>query len=192
MGLFSGCRERHRVDGVGGRDDEQVALDALCGFIETGFGRTRAASERHRRVPGGVGAGEGVVLIQRAQVLRFSIRPRGLTRRLRGSRDARRRSTEQLNRIQRGWLAASGNTLRGAAPHGRRPHCCCPAAASIISDQRINAEWACSRCSITWRASSTVSRIRICVSVKGISRSCGRLRMNLNTAARVSATSGRV
>ncbi len=93
-------------------------------------------------VSGGVGAGRAVVLIQRAQVLRFSIGASRVDAEIARLEDARRRSTEQLDRIQ---LCLPGSDL-GALFEAQRlmvdDPMLLPRAASIISEQRVNAEWA--------------------------------------------------
>jgi phosphotransferase system enzyme I (PtsI) len=93
-------------------------------------------------VSGGVGAGRAVVLIQRAQVLRFSIGALRIDAEIARLEEARRRSAEQLDRIQ---LRLPGTDL-GALFEAQRlmvdDPMLLPRAASIISEQRINAEWA--------------------------------------------------
>ena len=93
-------------------------------------------------VSGGVGAGRAVVLIQRAQVLRFSIGASRVDAEIARLEDARRRSAKQLDRIQ---LCLPGSDL-GALFEAQRlmvdDPMLLPRAASIISEQRVNAEWA--------------------------------------------------
>jgi phosphotransferase system enzyme I (PtsI) len=93
-------------------------------------------------VSSGVGAGRAVVLIQRAQVLRFSIAASRIDAELARLEDARRRSAQQLDRIQ---LRLPGRDL-GALFEAQRlmvdDPMLLPRAASIISEQRVNAEWA--------------------------------------------------
>ncbi|HET9467474.1 MAG TPA: phosphoenolpyruvate--protein phosphotransferase [Vicinamibacterales bacterium] len=93
-------------------------------------------------VSGGIGAGRAVVLIQRAQVLRFSIAASRIDAEIARLESARRQSAEQLDRIQ-GRLP--GRDL-GALFEAQRlmvdDPMLLPRAASIIREQRINAEWA--------------------------------------------------
>jgi phosphoenolpyruvate-protein phosphotransferase (PTS system enzyme I) len=93
-------------------------------------------------VSGGTGAGRAVVLIQRAQVLRFSIAASRIDTEIARLEDARRRSTAQLDRIQ---LRLPGRDL-GSLFEAQRlmvdDPMLLPRAASIISEQRVNAEWA--------------------------------------------------
>lgn len=93
-------------------------------------------------VSGGVGAGRAVVLIQRAQVLRFSIAASRIDAEIARLEDARRRSGEQLDRIQ---LRLPGSDLRALFEAQRLmvdDPMLLPRAASIITEQRVNAEWA--------------------------------------------------
>ena len=93
-------------------------------------------------VSGGIGAGRAVVLIQRAQVLRFSIAPSRIDAEIARLERARRQSAEQLDRIR---LRLPGRDL-GALFEAQRlmvdDPMLLPRAASIISEQGINAEWA--------------------------------------------------
>jgi phosphoenolpyruvate-protein phosphotransferase (PTS system enzyme I) len=93
-------------------------------------------------VSGGVGAGRAVVLIQRAQVLRFSIAPARVDAEIARLDQARLRSAEQLDRIQ---LRLPGPDL-GALFEAQRlmvdDPMLLPRAAAIITEQRVNAEWA--------------------------------------------------
>ena len=93
-------------------------------------------------VSGGVGAGRAVVLIQRAQVLRFSIAPSRTDAEIARLETARRQSAEQLDRIQ-GRLP--GRDL-GALFEAQRlmvdDPMLLPRAVAIIREQRVNAEWA--------------------------------------------------
>src|SRR3984893_18994790 len=92
----------------------------------------------------GVVAGRAVVLIQRAQVLRYQIAPARVDHQLRRLDDSRARSREQLLEIQ-------------ARVAERRPELASlfdaqllmlddpmlvPRAADIVREQRVNAEWA--------------------------------------------------
>ena len=89
-------------------------------------------------VSGGVGAGRAVVLIQRAQVLRFSISP--VANRCR-NRQARGRAAALDGAARSHSTSAArqrfGHAVRGAAAHGRRPHA---GAASGIDCQRAARE----------------------------------------------------
>jgi phosphoenolpyruvate-protein phosphotransferase (PTS system enzyme I) len=93
-------------------------------------------------VSSGVGAGRAVVLIQRAQVLRFSIAAARIHAEIARLEGARLRSAEQLDRIQ---LRLTDRDL-GALFEAQRmmvdDPMLLPRAASIISEQRVNAEWA--------------------------------------------------
>ena len=93
-------------------------------------------------VSGGIGAGRAVVLIQRAQVLRFSIAASRIDAEIARLESARRQSAEQLDRIQ-GRLP--GRDL-GALFEAQRlmvdDPMLLPRATAIIREQRINAEWA--------------------------------------------------
>jgi phosphoenolpyruvate-protein phosphotransferase (PTS system enzyme I) len=93
-------------------------------------------------VSGGVGAGRAVVLIQRAQVLRFSISPSRIDAEIARLRDARRRSTAQLHRIQLRLPGSDLGTLFEAQRLMVDDAMLVPRAASIVSEQRVNAEWA--------------------------------------------------
>ena len=90
----------------------------------------------------GIAIGRAVVLIQRAQVLRFSIASPRVDAEIARLDAARRRSGEQLDRIQRGL---SGRDL-GALFEAQRlildDPMLVPRAASIVSEQQVNAEWA--------------------------------------------------
>jgi phosphotransferase system enzyme I (PtsI) len=93
-------------------------------------------------VSGGAGAGRAVVLIQRAQVLRFSIAASQIGAEIARLEQARQRSAAQLDRIQ---LRLPGHDLRtlfeAQRADGRRPDA--PASGGIdVGEQRINAEWA--------------------------------------------------
>jgi phosphotransferase system enzyme I (PtsI) len=93
-------------------------------------------------VSGGAGAGRAVVLIQRAQVLRFSIAAPQIASEIARLEHARQRSAAQLDRIQ---LRLPGRDLRTLFEAQRLmvdDPMLLPRAASIISEQRINAEWA--------------------------------------------------
>ncbi len=93
-------------------------------------------------VSGGVGAGRAVVLIQRAQVLRFSIAASRIDAEIARLEDARRRSVEQLDRIQLRLPGRDLGTLFEAQRLMVDDPMLLPRAASIIAEQRVNAEWA--------------------------------------------------
>jgi phosphoenolpyruvate-protein phosphotransferase (PTS system enzyme I) len=93
-------------------------------------------------VSGGVGAGRAVVLIQRAQVLRFSISPSRVDAEITRLEDARRRSTDQLDRIQLRLPGSDLATLFEAQRLMVDDPMLVPRATSIINEQRVNAEWA--------------------------------------------------
>ena len=93
-------------------------------------------------VSGGVGAGRAVVLIQRAQVLRFSISPSRIDAEIARLEEARRRSTAQLDRIQLRLPGSDLGTLFEAQRLMVDDPMLVPRAASIVSEQRVNAEWA--------------------------------------------------
>jgi len=93
-------------------------------------------------VSGGVGAGRAVVLIQRAQVLRFSISPSRIDAEIARLDDARRRSVEQLDRIQLRLPGRDLGTLFEAQRLMVDDPMLLPRAASIIAAQHVNAEWA--------------------------------------------------
>ena len=93
-------------------------------------------------VSGGAGAGRAVVLIQRAQVLRFSIAASQIAAEIARLEHARQRSAAQLDRIQ---LRLPGRDLRTLFEAQRLmvdDPMLLPRAASIVGEQRINAEWA--------------------------------------------------
>ena len=93
-------------------------------------------------VSGGVGAGRAVVLIQRAQVLRFSISASRIDVEIARLEDARRRSLAQLDRIQLRLPGRDLGTLFEAQRLMVDDPMLLPRAASIIGEQRVNAEWA--------------------------------------------------
>jgi phosphoenolpyruvate-protein phosphotransferase (PTS system enzyme I) len=93
-------------------------------------------------VSGGVGAGRAVVLIQREQVLRFSISPSRIDAEIARLQEARRRSTAQLHRIQLRLPGSDLGTLFEAQRLMVDDPMLVPRAASIVSEQRVNAEWA--------------------------------------------------
>ena len=93
-------------------------------------------------VSGGAGVGRAVVLIQRAQMLRFSIAASQIGSEIARLEHARQRSAAQLDRIQ---LRLPGRDLRSLFEAQRLmvdDPMLLPRAASIIGEQRINAEWA--------------------------------------------------
>ncbi len=90
----------------------------------------------------GIGAGRAVIFIQRAQVLRFSIPPSHIQGEVTRLDEARRRSSEQLDRIQ---FRLPGSDL-GALFEAQRlmldDPMLVPRATAMIDEQRVNAEWA--------------------------------------------------
>jgi phosphotransferase system enzyme I (PtsI) len=82
------------------------------------------------------------VLIQRAQVLRFSISSSRIDPEIARLQDARRRSTAQLRRIQFRLPGSELGTLFEAQRLMVDDPMLVPRAASIVSEQRVNAEWA--------------------------------------------------
>ncbi|MCM3881825.1 MAG: phosphoenolpyruvate--protein phosphotransferase [Vicinamibacterales bacterium] len=90
----------------------------------------------------GIGVGRAVILIQRAQVLRFSIPPSLVHSEIARLEDARRRSSEQLDRIQ---VRLPGKDL-GALFEAQRlmlvDPMLVPRAAALVGEQQVNAEWA--------------------------------------------------
>ncbi|HUP40717.1 MAG TPA: phosphoenolpyruvate--protein phosphotransferase [Vicinamibacterales bacterium] len=93
-------------------------------------------------VSGGVGAGRAVVLIQRAQVLRFSIPPVRIDAEIARLDSARALSVGQLDRIQLRLPGRDLGTLFEAQRLMVDDPMLLPRAASIIAEQRVNAEWA--------------------------------------------------
>jgi phosphotransferase system enzyme I (PtsI) len=93
-------------------------------------------------VSGGVSAGRAVVLIQRAQVLRFSIPPSRIDAEIARLDAARRLSMEQLDRIQLRLPGRDLGTLFEAQRLMVDDPMLLPRAAAIIAEQRVNAEWA--------------------------------------------------
>jgi phosphotransferase system enzyme I (PtsI) len=93
-------------------------------------------------VSAGVGAGRAVILIQRAQILRFSIPAGHADAEIARLDDARRLSSDQLDRIQ---IKLPGTDL-GALFDAQRlmldDPMLVPRAAAIIGERRVNAEWA--------------------------------------------------
>ncbi len=83
-----------------------------------------------------------MLLIQRAQVLRFSIAPSRITAEIARLENARRRSTEQLDRIKRRLPGSDLATLFEAQRLMVDDPMLVPRAASIVGEQRVNAEWA--------------------------------------------------
>jgi phosphoenolpyruvate-protein phosphotransferase (PTS system enzyme I) len=93
-------------------------------------------------VSGGAGAGRAVVLIQRAQVLRFSIAASQIDAEIARLERARQRSAAQLDRIQHRLPGRDLRSLFEAQRLMVDDPMLLPRAASIIQEQRINAEWA--------------------------------------------------
>jgi phosphotransferase system enzyme I (PtsI) len=90
----------------------------------------------------GVGAGRAVILIQRTQVLRFSIPAAGIHSELARLDEARRRSADQLGRIQRRLPGRDLGALFEAQRLMLDDPMLLPQAAAMVADQRVNAEWA--------------------------------------------------
>ena len=96
----------------------------------------------------GVAVGPALVAIQRTQVLRFPVGPDGVARELSALERARQRSRAQLEQIRRRIAAARGADLAAIFDAqllmlddpilvGR--------AASVVRNERVNAEWAVQR-----------------------------------------------
>jgi phosphotransferase system enzyme I (PtsI) len=93
-------------------------------------------------VSAGAGAGRAVVLIQRAQVVRFSIRASRVEAEIARLEKARRSSAAQLDRIQHRLPGGDLGALFEAQRLMLDDPMLLPKAASIITEQRVNAEWA--------------------------------------------------
>ena len=89
----------------------------------------------------GVGTGRAVQLVQRSQVLRFAISTSRVGAEITRLEDARRRSTEQLERIQR-RLPGDLGTLFDAQRLMLEDPMLLPKAAAVIEEKQVNAEWA--------------------------------------------------
>lgn len=92
-----------------------------------------------------MGAGRAVLLIQRAQVLRFSIAASRINAEIARLDHARRRSAEQLDRIQLKLPERDLGALFEAQRLMLDDPMLLPRAAAIVSDERVNAEWALQR-----------------------------------------------
>jgi phosphotransferase system enzyme I (PtsI) len=90
----------------------------------------------------GTGAGRAVLLIQRAQVLRFSIAPSRIDAEVARLEAARRRSAAQLDRIQGRLPGRDLSALFEAQRLMLDDPMLLPRAASIVAEQHVNAEWA--------------------------------------------------
>jgi phosphotransferase system enzyme I (PtsI) len=90
----------------------------------------------------GSGAGRAVVLIQRAQVVRFSIPVSRVDAEIARLGDARHRSAGQLDRIQTRLPGGELGALFEAQRLMLDDPMLLPRAASIIRETRVNAEWA--------------------------------------------------
>jgi len=90
----------------------------------------------------GVGAGRAVTLIQRTQVLRFSIPASGIPAELARLEEARSRSADQLDRIQARLPGRDLGALFEAQRLMLDDPMLIPQAATGIREQRVNAEWA--------------------------------------------------
>ena len=94
--------------------DEQAAVDALAALVESGFGEDACERLNGIGVSPGVVAGRAVILIQRAQVLRFPIAAGRVAHEL-----ARARAEPRPRRASS--CATSARASRGAAgPSWRR------------------------------------------------------------------------
>ena len=93
-------------------------------------------------VSGGIGAGRAVVLIQRAQVLRFSIAASNIEAEIGRLEEARVRSAQQIDRIQFRLPGRDLGSLFEAQRLMVDDPMLLPRAAAIIREQRVNAEWA--------------------------------------------------
>ncbi len=90
----------------------------------------------------GMGAGRAVIFIQRAQVIRFSIPASRVDAELARLENARRRSAGQLDRIQKRLPGRDLGALFEAQRLMVDDPMLVPRAASIITEQHVNAEWA--------------------------------------------------
>ena len=90
----------------------------------------------------GIGAGRAVVLNRRAQVLRFSISSSRIDAELARLDDARRRSAEQLDRIQIRLPGRDLSALFEAQRLMLDDPMLVARAAALIEDHHVNAEWA--------------------------------------------------
>jgi phosphoenolpyruvate-protein phosphotransferase (PTS system enzyme I) len=90
----------------------------------------------------GVGAGRAVILIQRTQVLRFSIPASRIPQELERLDEARRQSADQLDRIQARLPGSDLGALFEAQRLMLDDRMLIPQAAAIVRAQRVNAEWA--------------------------------------------------
>ena len=90
----------------------------------------------------GVAIGRAVVLIQRAQMLRFAIAASQVKAEIARLEDARRRSAEQLERIRRRLNTGDLGALFEAQRLMLDDPMLLPRAASMIEAQHVNAEWA--------------------------------------------------
>ena len=90
----------------------------------------------------GVGAGRAVLFIQRAHVLRFSIASARVKTEVERLEQARQRSAEQLDRIQRRLRERDLGALFEAQRLMLDDPMLVQRASSIVEEQRVNAEWA--------------------------------------------------
>jgi phosphotransferase system enzyme I (PtsI) len=90
----------------------------------------------------GIGAGKAVILIQRTQVLRFSIPASRTSQELERLDQARRQSADQLDRIQARLPGRDLGALFEAQRLMLDDPMLIPQAAKIVSSQHVNAEWA--------------------------------------------------
>ncbi len=90
----------------------------------------------------GIGTGRAVLLMQRERVLRFSISPSRIQSEVARLADARRRSADQLDRIQARLPGRDLGALFEAQRLMLDDPMLLPQAASFIEEQQVNAEWA--------------------------------------------------
>ena len=120
----------------------QDALDALCGLRRKRIWRGRVQRLSGIGVSPGLGAGRAVVLIQRAQVIRFAIPAGSIDGEIARLEAAGKTSAEQLGAHPGSAAGARPwDAVRSAASDARRSDA---AAARGLDrrEQRVNAEWA--------------------------------------------------
>src|SRR3970282_1543666 len=96
----------------------------------------------------GIAVGPALVAIQRTQVIRFPIGPGRVGRELAALERARQRSREQLEQIRRRIAEARGADVAAifdAQPLMLDDPILVRRAASVVHDERVNAEWAVQR-----------------------------------------------
>ena len=175
-----GADERDAVERAGARWSRPASARTLMQRL-TGIG-----------VSPGVVAGRAVVLIQRAQVLRYQIAPAASSTSCGGSsesREPRRASSSSTSgRAWRSGAARAGVAVRRAAADARRSDAACRAP-RLVREQRVNAEWAVQQVvRRVQRASSTKVADPYLRERKGdVADLVGRLRMNLRSGVRDAA-----